>query len=111
MTFATSEPVGSAPDRVRIEMSMLQELASDGTVLGGGGNAKHSFNSFATQSFTFGSPVASTIAGVSSPGENGTAGTAKNYSVTKVVICQNPVTLPVSPKCMKFMVVHPPKAW
>jgi len=84
MTFATSEPIGSAADKVQIEMSMLQELASDGTVLGGGGNAKHSFNSFATQSFTFGSPVSSTIAGVSSPGENGTAGTPKDYSITKV---------------------------
>lgn len=84
MTFATSEPIGSAPDRVQIEMSMLQELASDGTALGGGGNEKHSFNSFATQSFTFGSPVASTIAGVSSAGDNGTAATPEDYSVTKV---------------------------
>ncbi|CAE7573961.1 unnamed protein product [Symbiodinium natans] len=64
MTFATSEPVGSADDRVQIEMDSLQELAADGTVLGGGGNAKHSFNSFATQSFTFGTPMESTIAGV-----------------------------------------------
>ena len=82
MTFATTEPIGSAPDKVQIDMSMLQELASDGTTLGGGGNAKHSFNSFATQTFTFGSPVASTIAGVAMG--NGTGVTAKDYSITKV---------------------------
>ena len=82
MTFATTEPIGSAPDKVQIDMSMLQELASDGTTLGGRGNAKHSFNSFATQTFTFGSPVASTIAGVAMG--NGTGVTAKDYSITKV---------------------------
>ena len=92
MTFATSEPVGSAADRVQIQMASLQELAADGTVLGGGGNAKHSFNSFATQSFTFGNPEASTIAGVErdSAGASGlvpdsaTGYTAKDYNVTKV---------------------------
>ena len=82
MTFATTEPIGSAPDKVQIDMSMLQELASDGTTLGGGGNAKHSFNSFATQTFTFGSPVSSTIAGVAMG--NGTGVTANDYSFIKV---------------------------
>lgn len=64
MTFATSEPVGSAADRVQIQMASLEELAADGTVVGRGGSAKHSFNSFATQSFTFGTPQAKTITGV-----------------------------------------------
>ena len=111
MTFATSEPIGSAPDRVQIEMSMLQELASDGTALGGGGNEKHSFNSFATQSFTFGSPVASTIAGVSSAGDNGTAATPKDYSVTKVVMGQNPGTFRSFQNTWYLWEFIPPKAW
>ena len=64
MTFATSEPIGSAHDRVQIQMVSLEELAADGTVVGRGGSAKHSFNSFATQSFTFGAPMARTITGV-----------------------------------------------
>jgi len=94
MTFATTEPIGSADDKVQIQMASLQELAADGTVLGGGGNAKHSFNSFATQDFTFGAPEASTIAGVErdEAAANGlvpdspTAGgyTAKEYNITKV---------------------------
>ena len=92
MTFATTEPVGSAPDRVQIQMASLQELAADGTVLGGGGNAKHSFNSFATQDFTFGNPMASTIAGVQkdTAGADGlvpdspTGHSPKDYNVTTV---------------------------
>ena len=34
MAFATSEPVGSAADRVQTEMASLEELAADGTVVG-----------------------------------------------------------------------------
>ena len=41
----------------------LQELDAEGNVLGAGGNAKHSFNSFATQEFTFGSPSSTTYKG------------------------------------------------
>ena len=73
MTFASSEPIGSAADKV--------ELASDGTVLGSGGRAKHSFNSFATQDFTFSNPVADTIKGVE---KNDNVWVAKDYNVTKV---------------------------
>ena len=79
MTFATSEPIGSADDKVQIDMAKMEELAADGSVLGAGGNAKHSFNSFATQEFTFGTPEETTIRGVS----NGTD-TPKDFAITKV---------------------------
>jgi len=81
MTFASSEPIGSAADKVEIEMDQLKELASDGTVLGSGGRAKHSFNSFATQEFTFSDPIADTIKGVE---KDDNVWVAKDYNVTKV---------------------------
>ena len=79
MTFATSEPIGSADDNVQIDMAKMEEIAADGSILGAGDNSKHSFNSFATQGFTFGTPEETTIRGVS----NGTD-TPKDFAITTV---------------------------
>ena len=58
-----------------------EELDAAGNVLGGGGNAKHSFNSFATQEFTFSSPESTVIEGV----KNTTNGMQPfDYDVTKI---------------------------
>jgi len=45
-------------------MTALRQLDAAGNTLGGGGSAKHSFNSFATQSFTFGAPISTTYQGL-----------------------------------------------
>lgn len=79
MIFATSEPIGSADDKVQIDMAKMEEIAADGSVLGAGSNSKHSFNSFATQGFTFGTPEETTIRGVS----NGTD-TPQDFAIIKV---------------------------
>ena len=62
--LAKSVNVASDPDKIRFEIDALRELDSSGTVLGQGGNPKHSFNSFATQSFTFGAVEDSTYHGL-----------------------------------------------
>ena len=60
--LAPSSDVSSNPDKVRIQIEALRQLDKDGAELGGGGNSKHSFNSFATQEFTF-SPLEDTTFG------------------------------------------------
>lgn len=72
------EPIGSADDKVQIDMAKMEEIAADGSVLGAGSNSKHSFN-FATQGFTFGTPEETTIRGVS----NGTD-TPQDFAIIKV---------------------------
>eukprot|EP00493_Phyllostaurus_siculus_P026438 UN26783 len=42
---------------VECQMIALRQLDVSGNTLGGGGSQKHSFNSFATQSFTFSEPT------------------------------------------------------
>jgi len=62
--LATSSNVASDPDKIRFEIDALRELDSSGVVLGQGGSEKHSFNSFATQSFTFGAVEGHTYYGL-----------------------------------------------
>ena len=52
--LAPGSDIGANDDRIRIEISALRQLDSDGETIGQGGSAKHSFNSFATQDFEFG---------------------------------------------------------
>ena len=63
MTIPGSDP--DNPDEVRVQIVALRQLDADGNTLGAGGSAKHSFNSFATQEFTFGAPQAATYQGLS----------------------------------------------
>ena len=60
--LAPSSDVSSNPDKVRIQIEALRQLDKDGAELGKGGNSQHSFNSFATQEFTF-SPLEDTTFG------------------------------------------------
>merc|ERR1719253_2343069 len=51
--------------QVECQMSALRQLDASGAILGGGGQEKHSFNSFATQAFTFSDPVNTTYQNLS----------------------------------------------
>jgi hypothetical protein len=62
--LAPSKDVAGDPNKVRIQIEALRELDSAGKELGNGGNSKHSFNSFATQDFTFGTLEDTTYGGV-----------------------------------------------
>ena len=62
--LAPSSNVASDLNRVRIQIEALRQLDSAGNTLGSGGNSKHSFNSFATQDFTFGDLEDTTYGGV-----------------------------------------------
>jgi hypothetical protein len=53
-------PKGNGTQDVEVTMDALRQLNSAGETLGSGGNQKHSFNSFATQEFTFGAPEETT---------------------------------------------------
>jgi len=64
MTLTIPGANASNPDVVEVRMLALRQLDADGNTLGGGGNEKHSFNSFATQSFAFGTPAESTYQGL-----------------------------------------------
>jgi len=50
-------PSGNSSTSVECQMVALRQLDAVGNTLGGGGSEKHSFNSFATQSFTFSEPM------------------------------------------------------
>ena len=52
------------PDVVECQMVALRQVDENGVTLGSGGSDKQSFNSFATQSFTFSDPVESTYQGL-----------------------------------------------
>lgn len=62
--LAPSSDVANDPNKVRIQIEALRQLDSSGATLGSGGNSKYSFNSFATQDFTFGSLEDTTLGGV-----------------------------------------------
>lgn len=52
--LAPSKDISSDSNKMRVQIEALRELDAAGKELGKGGNSKHSFNSFATQDFTFG---------------------------------------------------------
>lgn len=62
--LAPTIDIANDPNKIRFEMSGLRELDSSGNVLGQGGNSKHSFDSFATQDFTFGTVQDSSYGGL-----------------------------------------------
>ena len=49
--FVGPEPVQSDPSSIVVTMDYLEEVDSSGSAVGTSGNVKHSFNSFASQSF------------------------------------------------------------
>merc|ERR1712100_851862 len=59
-----SQDVSSDPNKIRVQIEALRQKDSAGNVLGSGGNAKHSFNSFATQDFAFGALEDTSYGGV-----------------------------------------------
>jgi hypothetical protein len=62
--LAPSSDVSSDPNKIRIQVEALRQLDDAGKVLGNGGASKHSFQSFATQDFTFGALEDTTYGGV-----------------------------------------------
>lgn len=62
--LAPSQDVSSDPNKIRVQIEALRQKDSAGNVLGSGGNAKHSFNSFATQDFAFGALEDTSYGGV-----------------------------------------------
>jgi len=57
-------PDGNANSNIECQMVALRQIDAEGNLLGGGGSEKHSFNSFATQSFTFHEPKEDTYQGL-----------------------------------------------
>ena len=63
MTMTLPGDNGTTTD-IEVQMAALRQLDASGNMLGGGGNEKHSFESFATQSFSFSEPLAATYKGL-----------------------------------------------
>jgi len=57
MTLTIPKKEDNSTIDVECQMAALRQLDAEGNTLGGGGSEKHSFNSFATQDFTFSTPT------------------------------------------------------
>lgn len=64
MTLTIPKKEDNSTIDVECQMAALRQLDAEGNTLGGGGSEKHSFNSFATQDFTFGAPTTGKYGGL-----------------------------------------------
>ena len=75
ITIGRADPPSKDPNSVTVQMDELKEVDKDGNEVGKTGNPKHSFNSFASQDFTFGDLKSVTYEGLD----------AKSFDFTSVI--------------------------